>query len=126
MNSCKRVECFVAVVWNAALPDNVPLLTLEQYPSFGPAPSETQPFLLRLEHFCEKGEDPVLSEPVTVNLQVEHFVVECSCPRSRHLKQWLAPITSVSLNLSLSLKVCLCVCGGVCVLFLLSLLAVHE
>ena len=53
-----------------ALPDNVHLLTLEQYPSFGPAPSETQPFLLRLEHFYEKGEDSVLSEPATVDLQV--------------------------------------------------------
>ena len=53
-----------------ALPDNVHLLTLEQYPSFGPVPSLTQPFLLRLEHFYEKGEDAVLSQPVTVNLQV--------------------------------------------------------
>ncbi|KAK7113102.1 lysosomal alpha-mannosidase-like [Littorina saxatilis] len=52
-----------------ALPDNVHLLTLQQYPSAGPAPSETQPFLLRLEHFYEKGEDPVLSQPATVNLQ---------------------------------------------------------
>ncbi|KAK7113101.1 lysosomal alpha-mannosidase-like [Littorina saxatilis] len=52
-----------------ALPDNVHLLTLQQYPSAGPAPSETQPFLLRLEHFYEKGEDPVLSQPATVNIQ---------------------------------------------------------
>lgn len=52
-----------------SLPDNVHLLTLEQFRAFGPAPSPSQPFLLRLEHFYENGEDPVLSQPVTLDLQ---------------------------------------------------------
>ena len=68
-----------------ALPDNVHLLTLEQYPSFGPAPSETQPFLLRLEHFYEKGEDPVLSKPATVNLQVGHALFLASVCSTRSI-----------------------------------------
>ena len=45
-----------------ALPDNVNLLTLEQ---FGP-----KDVLLRLEHIYENGEDPVLSKPVTLSLRV--------------------------------------------------------
>ena len=45
-----------------ALPDNVNLLTLEQ---FGP-----QDVLLRFEHIYEIGEDPVLSKPVTFSLRV--------------------------------------------------------
>ncbi|KAK7483766.1 hypothetical protein BaRGS_00024982, partial [Batillaria attramentaria] len=51
------------------LPPNVLLLTLEQFPVDGPASAVTQPFLLRLEHFYEKGEDPKLSQPTTVSLQ---------------------------------------------------------
>ncbi|CAL8126674.1 unnamed protein product [Orchesella dallaii] len=43
------------------LPANVHLLTLEPV-------SPTQ-FLLRLEHFYEKGEDPVSSKPVTISLE---------------------------------------------------------
>ncbi|XP_041362774.1 lysosomal alpha-mannosidase-like [Gigantopelta aegis] len=52
-----------------ALPDNVHLLTLEQFAGSGPAPSVKQPYLLRLEHFYEKNEDARLSQPVTVSLK---------------------------------------------------------
>ena len=45
-----------------ALPDNVNLLTLEQ---FGP-----KDVLLRLEHIYENGEDPALSKPVTLSLRI--------------------------------------------------------
>ena len=48
-----------------ALPDNVNLLTLEQ---FGP-----QDVLLRFEHIYENGEDPVLSKPVTFSLRVRQW-----------------------------------------------------
>lgn len=44
-----------------ALPPNVHLLTLEQWLG--------DDFLLRLEHFYGKGEDPVLSQPATVQLK---------------------------------------------------------
>jgi lysosomal alpha-mannosidase len=45
-----------------ALPDNVHLLTLEQWTA--------KTFLLRLEHFYEKNEDPNLSKAAKVSLQV--------------------------------------------------------
>nr|KAG5707591.1 hypothetical protein BaRGS_001139 [Batillaria attramentaria]KAG5714610.1 hypothetical protein BaRGS_000098 [Batillaria attramentaria] len=54
---------------SASLPDNVHILTLEQFPAKGPVPTTEQPFLLRLEHFYEKGEDAKLSQPVTISLQ---------------------------------------------------------
>ncbi|KAK7498336.1 hypothetical protein BaRGS_00010596 [Batillaria attramentaria] len=54
---------------NRSLPDNIHLLTLEQFPAKGPVPTTEQPFLLRLEHFYEKGEDAKLSQPVTISLQ---------------------------------------------------------
>ena len=44
----------------AELPPNVHLLTLEQW--------KNGELLLRLEHFYQKNEDPVLSKPVTVGL----------------------------------------------------------
>jgi len=44
-----------------ALPDNVHLLTLEQWHS--------NTYLLRLEHFYEKTDDPVLSKPASVQLK---------------------------------------------------------
>ncbi|XP_068085422.1 lysosomal alpha-mannosidase-like [Anabrus simplex] len=44
-----------------ALPNNVQILTLE--------PWKDGTLLLRLEHILEKGEDPQLSKPVTVDLQ---------------------------------------------------------
>jgi len=47
---------------NRRLPDNVHLLTLEQW--------EAGTILLRLEHFYAKGEDPVLSQPAKVQLKV--------------------------------------------------------
>ncbi|XP_052266836.1 lysosomal alpha-mannosidase-like isoform X2 [Dreissena polymorpha] len=51
------------------LPPNVHLLTLEQFggPPIGPV--DTQTYLIRLEHFYEKGEDAELSQPVSVNIQ---------------------------------------------------------
>ncbi|XP_041364286.1 lysosomal alpha-mannosidase-like [Gigantopelta aegis] len=52
-----------------SLPDNVHLLTLEQFAGSGPAPSVKQPYLLRLEHFYERNEDTRLSQPVTVSLK---------------------------------------------------------
>ncbi|KAI4469630.1 alpha-mannosidase [Holotrichia oblita] len=44
-----------------SLPDNVQILTLE--------PWKADTFLLRLEHVLEKSEDPILSQPVTVDLK---------------------------------------------------------
>ena len=44
------------------LPDNVHLLTLEQW--------RAATFLLRLEHFYEKNEDAKLSKPAVVSLKV--------------------------------------------------------
>lgn len=52
------------------LPPNVHLLTLQQFPSNGPVPSATRPYLLRLEHIYEVGEDAILSQPAVVSLQV--------------------------------------------------------
>ncbi|KAL3876582.1 hypothetical protein ACJMK2_034416 [Sinanodonta woodiana] len=50
------------------LPANVHMLTLEQWG--GPAfpPSSSQPYLIRLEHIYENGEDPDLSKPAIVSL----------------------------------------------------------
>lgn len=50
------------------LPDNVHMLTLEQWGGPTIDPSPVQPYLIRLEHIYEKSEDPVLSQPVTVSL----------------------------------------------------------
>lgn len=44
-----------------SLPDNVQILTLEPWKAWS--------YLLRLEHVYEKGEDKVLSKPVTVDLK---------------------------------------------------------
>ncbi|XP_050392996.2 lysosomal alpha-mannosidase [Patella vulgata] len=52
-----------------ALPPNVHLLTLEQFAGTGPVPSQSQPYLLRLEHMYETDEDATLSKPVNVSLQ---------------------------------------------------------
>jgi len=55
----------VALQWSGlkrSLPDNVHLLTLEQW--------EAGTILLRLEHFYAKDEDPTLSKPATVQLKV--------------------------------------------------------
>lgn len=46
---------------NKPLPANVHLLTLEEW--------EANSFLLRLEHFYEKDEDPILSQPAVVHLR---------------------------------------------------------
>lgn len=46
-----------------SLPENVNILTLE--------PWTEVTYLLRLEHIFEKDEDPELSSPVTINLEVE-------------------------------------------------------
>jgi len=54
-----------AMQWSAvkrALPDNVHLLTLEQW--------DAGTVLLRLEHFYAKDEDPTLSQPAKVQLKV--------------------------------------------------------
>jgi Glycosyl hydrolases family 38 C-terminal beta sandwich domain len=53
------------------LPDNVHLLTLEQWVAGS--------VLIRFEHFFEKDEDPVLSQPATVQLKV--CALYC-CPAS--------------------------------------------
>ncbi|BFZ17312.1 hypothetical protein BsWGS_20353 [Bradybaena similaris] len=54
-----------------ALPPNVHLLTLDQFRHNGPVPSPggTVPYLIRLEHFYEASDDPVLSQPVTFDIQ---------------------------------------------------------
>lgn len=51
------------------LPDNVHMLTLEQWGGPTVKPSPTQPYLLRFEHIYENGEDPLLSKPVNISLQ---------------------------------------------------------
>ncbi|XP_053388235.1 lysosomal alpha-mannosidase-like isoform X2 [Mercenaria mercenaria] len=51
------------------LPPNVHMLTLEQWGGPSIEPSASQPYLIRLEHFYENGEDAELSKPVTVSLQ---------------------------------------------------------
>ncbi|XP_059158646.1 lysosomal alpha-mannosidase-like isoform X2 [Physella acuta] len=60
--------------WSAlatSLPKNVHLLTLEQFRHTGPVPSPgpSVPYLIRFEHFYEKGEDATLSNPVTFDIQ---------------------------------------------------------
>ncbi|XP_069124923.1 lysosomal alpha-mannosidase-like [Argopecten irradians] len=50
------------------LPDNVHLLTLEQWGGPGVVPSSSQPYIIRLEHTFETGEHSLLSKDVTVNL----------------------------------------------------------
>ncbi|CAL1531573.1 unnamed protein product [Lymnaea stagnalis] len=54
-----------------SLPKNVHLLTLDQFRHNGPVPSPagSVPYLIRFEHFYENGEDPVLSAPVTFDIQ---------------------------------------------------------
>lgn len=57
--------------WSALrnpLPPNVHMLTLEQWQQPKLEPVETSQILLRFEHIYEKDEDPVLSQPATVNL----------------------------------------------------------
>jgi hypothetical protein len=44
------------------LPDNVNLLTLEQW--------DARSLLVRLEHFYASNEDPQMSQPATVQLKV--------------------------------------------------------
>jgi len=63
----------------SALPDNVHLLTLEQWGGPSIEPSLKQPYMIRLEHFYEKGEDKTLSQPATVSLQVNsstHYILQ--------------------------------------------------
>ncbi|WAQ95187.1 MA2B1-like protein, partial [Mya arenaria] len=63
---------FYNTMWSGLkqeLPANIHMLTLEQWGGPTLSPSQTQPYLIRLEHFYENGEDPQLSLPVTVNLQ---------------------------------------------------------
>lgn len=71
---------FLYSQWSAlatSLPKNVHLLTLEQFRHTGPVPSPgpSVPYLIRFEHFYEKGEDASLSNPVTFDIQVSHFHV---------------------------------------------------
>lgn len=57
--------------WSALkkpLPANVHMLTLEQWVSPSITPVEVSQILLRFEHIYEKDEDPVLSQPATVNM----------------------------------------------------------
>lgn len=57
--------------WSALkkpLPANVHMLTLEQWVLPSIMPVEVSQILLRFEHIYEKDEDPVLSQPATVNL----------------------------------------------------------
>ncbi|KAK3768503.1 hypothetical protein RRG08_060865 [Elysia crispata] len=55
----------------AQFPANLHVLTLEAVPGkpVVPSPQGTVPYLLRLEHFYEKGEDASLSKPVTFDLK---------------------------------------------------------
>ena len=59
----------------APLPDNVHMLTLEQWGGPTIRPSATQPFLVRLEHIYENGETSVLSKPVKfmAKVNIKHF-----------------------------------------------------
>ncbi|XP_056018882.1 lysosomal alpha-mannosidase-like isoform X2 [Ostrea edulis] len=52
-----------------SLPDNVHMLTLEQWGGPTIKPSPTQPFLVRFEHIYEKGENSELSKPVKLMLK---------------------------------------------------------
>ncbi|XP_033744911.1 lysosomal alpha-mannosidase-like [Pecten maximus] len=54
---------------NSNLPDNVHLLTMEQWGGPGVVPSSSQPYIIRLEHIFETGEHSTLSKDATVNLQ---------------------------------------------------------
>lgn len=54
------------------MPENVHLLTLEQWGGPAVTPSAKQPYLIRLEHIYENGEDASLSQPVTVSLAVKN------------------------------------------------------
>jgi lysosomal alpha-mannosidase len=55
----KPLSSYSAV--SAVLPDNIHLLTLEQW--------KASSLIIRLEHIFEKDDDPVLSQPATVDLQ---------------------------------------------------------
>ena len=57
---------------NCSLPANVHVLTLDQFYESGvlDTPRNQTPYLLRLEHFYQVGEDPEMSKPVSVNLKV--------------------------------------------------------
>ncbi|XP_060578031.1 lysosomal alpha-mannosidase-like isoform X2 [Ruditapes philippinarum] len=75
------------------LPANVHMLTLEQWGGPAIEPAATQPYLIRLEHFYEKGEDAELSQPATVSLQdlfvpfniesVEELTLGANLPKSQ-------------------------------------------
>lgn len=59
------------VQWTAmkkTLPDNVHLLTMEPWRTPEVEPIEYSSYLIRLEHIYEMDEDPVLSQPVTLDL----------------------------------------------------------
>lgn len=75
-----------------ALPDNVQILTLE--PWYG------MNFLLRLEHYLEKNDDPILSLPVTVNLKDLFSAFEILSYRETTLgaNQWLEENHRLSFN----------------------------
>jgi len=66
INVCSVSDCYgIVAQWSSMkrpLPDNVHLLTLEQW--------EAGDVLLRLEHFYAKDEDPVLSQPAKIQLKV--------------------------------------------------------
>ena len=57
---------------HSKLPPNVHLLTFEAVPGepVVASPAGTVPYMLRLEHFYETGEDATLSKPVTFDLKV--------------------------------------------------------
>ncbi len=68
------------------LPTNIHLLTVE--------PVSEYQFLLRLEHFYEKGDDPVLSLPVKISLEV------CLFWNSTYLAKSLSKYTMAMFTIS--------------------------
>ncbi|KAF5294473.1 hypothetical protein FQR65_LT01599 [Abscondita terminalis] len=77
-----------------ALPDNVHILTLE--PWIGSS------YLLRLEHYLEKNDDPILSKPVTVDLKEIFSAFDIIAYKETTLgaNQWLEENRRLSFNVS--------------------------